>query len=202
MIRFFFVFLFFSVSAYGKNCTLDEIRHLDTQKMGQRYSVYPVMTKATLMAPLLAYVPRMDAAGAENTSFSTVSFVGLAGWFYFGLQSFSFVSCDDEDSASRRRYNPSHEELLRFHRQQRTVFWKNYYWMSLWMVGLFSTTYYTERKVGAVAALAVPWSFALSRRWTAFSEDLDLQYVFYPDIIKPGQPDQTATMNAAFSFRF
>jgi hypothetical protein len=195
--KIFFLILFATSSALAKQCTLEEIRQIDTRAIGNRLSVYPIMSDVTLLSPLVAYVPRMDSSGEENSSFWTITLIGMGGWVYTGLQTFPHISCDD-DLEGRRRYSPSRDDLVRYHIQQRNIFWNNYAWLALWMAGVYTTTQYEERKVGALMALVVPWTFAASKRWSAFIEESELQFVVYPDRNKKGED----AFNTAVRFTF
>lgn len=179
-----FVFLsFWLVELQARVCSLDEIRRIDIRRTGAQYSPYPMMTKSLLMGDLLSVAARLDSSGGENNTFWTVTFLGLGGWFYFGLKSLESPDCID-DRTGARFYRPTREELLRFHHQEKDLFWRTYTWSGIWMAGVLLTTKFSERQTAAAIAMALPWAFSFSRRWSAFSEDDELQVRLIPTFQK------------------
>ena len=175
----FVLFIFMGSRAWSRMCTFDQIRAIDSARVGQEYSPYPVMTKATLVASLLPLIPHLDAMSEESTSFQTVTFVGLGGWIYFGLKSLSSVPCEDSREG-KTYYQPHLNEVLDFHYREKDLFWKTYLWSGAWMLGVIATSNYVDRRSFAAGALFVPWLFSVSKKWTPFIEDQELQLVLSP----------------------
>ena len=166
-------------TAWAHQCTLEQIRAIDSARVGADYSFYPLMTKATLVASLLPLIPHLDAASEESTSFQTVTFVGLGGWIYFGLKSLSLDPCQDPREGNNY-YQPRLNEVLDFHFRQKDLFWKTYLWTGAWMLGIIATSNYEDRKSFAAGALLLPWLFSVSKKWSPFAEDQELQLVLWP----------------------
>lgn len=175
-----FLFIFISHSAWARVCTLQEIQNLDTARFGEAYSSYPLMSQINLVAPFLAYLPRLDSTSQENNGFQAVTFIGLGGWFYYAYKNFYPSSCQDLREGHGSYYQPKREEVLEFHHQQKDFFWKAYTWSALWMAGVMLTSNYSERKTAAGAVLAIPWLFSFSRNWSSFAEDQELQISVLP----------------------
>ncbi len=173
------LFILIGPSAWGKVCTLEEIRAIDTRRQGLQYSPYPLMTKALLIGSLLPYLPRLEATTSESVGFQTISFIGFGGWIYFGLKSMSAIQCEDPRQGGLF-YQPNLDEILKFHYNEQEFFWKSYLWSTIWMLGIFSTSQYVERTETAKAVLVLPWLFSMSRSWFAFAEEKSLQLAVTP----------------------
>jgi hypothetical protein len=189
--KLFLALFLFSSAAFARICSLDEIKRIDAAYVGENLSAFPVMTTVATYAPIMAYIPQ--AHKAEDSLFWTTGFVGVLGAVYFRLRHAHNIDCEDQD-ISRHRYRPTSAELLRFHREQRAFFWETYTWNAIWMAGLVATSEQNDKKAAAVVSMILPWAFALSRPWTAWTEDSNLEYIFYPT--------QDGTTMAGFSFRF
>ena len=176
-----FLFIFFSQAAWAKVCSLEEIQVLDTKYFGEEYSPYPLMTKVNLVAPLLPVLTHLDATTEENSSFYAVTFVGLGGWIYYGLKTLSSDKCVDPRE-NGTLYQPTLSEVLKFHQREKDHFMKSYLWSSGWMLGIIATSNYSDRKSAAVISLLVPWLFSLSRKWSAFALDEELQLALVPKL--------------------
>ncbi len=174
-----FLLIFVGPSAWARVCTLAEIRVLDTARIGGDYSPYPMMTKANAVASLLPLLPHLDAVSEESTGFQAVTFIGLGGWIYFGLQIIASTPCEDPRDGGVF-YEPNLSELLKFHHQEKDLFLKSYLWSSLWMVGIMATSNYSDRKSMAMAALVIPWLFSSRGKWPGFAPDEELQIVILP----------------------
>lgn len=182
--------------AHGRQCRLEEIRQIDTALIGQAYTPFPMMNKVAVISSFLPLIPRLDSTGSENSTFWTVTLAGVGGMAYFGLKSLSPIDCEDE-RVRKKQYRPDRSELIRYHEKERDNFWSTYTWSGLWMLGIVLTTQYNERKIAAVGAAILPWTFAFSKRWSAFSDENELQYGIYP-----GLHDGHQTMNLALQFSF
>jgi hypothetical protein len=158
---------------------MEDIRQIDTQREGLEYSPFPLMTRALLVSDILPLIPHLDSSSSENSTFWTVTFVGLGGWAYFGMQSLSHNDCDDDRPAGRY-YTPSLKEIIEYHHRERDLFWDTYVWSTAWMAGVALTSNYSERKTAALIALIIPFGFSFSKRWSAFAEDNDLQISLAP----------------------
>ena len=165
--------------AWGKVCTLQEIRAIDTRRQGLEYSPYPLMTKALLIGSLLPYLPRLDATTNESVGFQTISFIGFGGWIYLGLKSRAAVPCEDPRQGGLY-YQPNLDEVLNFHYNEQEFFWKSYLWSTIWMLGIISTSQYVERIETAKAVLVLPWLFSMSKKWFALAEEQSLQLTLTP----------------------
>ncbi len=168
-----------SANVWAKVCTMAEIKTIDTVRVASNYTPYPWMTKATLGASLLPFIPHLDASSEESAGFQAVTFVGLGGLIYFGLQSIRSEVCEDPRQENKR-YQPSFEEVLTYHHSEKDFFWKTYLWSAAWMVGIIATTNFDSRKSVAAGVLVIPWLFAGSQRWSAFALDQELQLAVLP----------------------
>ncbi len=181
--RFFLILSFSFSTAWARVCSLDEIRRIDSAYLGQQLSSYPQMTKVAGISPIIAYVPQQDKP--EDPAFWTASFIGALGSLYFYMKNRNVADCEDPDLSSpnnsRRRYSPTGQELYSYHQKQRAIFWETYTWTAVWTAGILLTTDYDQKKTAAMFGLILPWSYAFSGRWTPWTEDSQMQYMFYPD---------------------
>lgn len=189
---FFVLILIFSSSGWSRVCNMAEIKKNDLQRTGNAYSPFPMMTKVSLMTSLLPLIPRLDSLSQDNDSFWIVNLIGISGWFYNGSQTVEWDECEMNRN-NDFFYSPRLNELIRYHEEQRALFWKNYLWNAGWMVAILTTTKYEERKVAALIALAAPWGFSSVKKWSPFDPTEQLELSFYPI---PNHP----TLGLSYSF--
>lgn len=177
---FILISLVISPCAWARVCDLQEIEALDTARFSEDYSPYPLMSRANIALPLIAYLPRLDSTSQENNGFQAVTFIGLGAWIYHSYKTLHPSDCWDARQGSGSLYQPKLNEVLAYHLTQKEFFWQSYTWSAVWMAGVMLTSQYNERKTAAGLALALPWAFSLSRHWSAFAEDQDLQISLLP----------------------
>lgn len=160
-------------------CNFAEVKEKDMVRVADTYSPYPLMTKVSFGSALLPLLPRMDSGSSENENFWLVTFIGFGGWLYNG---YSIVKWDDCEVAPGQNglTTPRLTEVIKYHEDQRGLFWRSYAWNAGWMAAVIMTTKYNERKIAALLSLGSPFVFSLGKVWTPFQDPQTLEFSLLP----------------------